>query len=172
VRLLKERHQVKYLMVFSGADKGNERYIRRLAGEWHLEDQIRFVGFITTAELVALYQNAAALTYVSFCGPENLPTLEAFALECPVIASKITGAEEQLGDAAFFVPPADPEATASAILRLCTDPSLRQKHIQLGRHRASRWTSRDFVRGVFAILDEFEPMRKMWATGEFYRQLF
>ena len=29
-----------------------------------------------------------ALAYVTFFGPENLPTLEAFALGCPVVASR------------------------------------------------------------------------------------
>ena len=44
---------------------------------------VHFLGFVDTEDLVALYQHAHALTYLSFFGPENLPPLEAFALGLP-----------------------------------------------------------------------------------------
>ncbi len=52
---------------------------------------------------------------MTFFGPENLPPLEAFALKCPVIASNVSGSEEQLGDAAILVNPVNPEEIAQAI---------------------------------------------------------
>ena len=70
-------------------------------------DRVRFLGFVDTDELVALYRGAHALVYLSFFGPENLPPLEAFALGCPVVQADVPGAREQLGDAALLVPPTD-----------------------------------------------------------------
>ena len=113
-------------------------------------------------ELAVLYRRALALTYVSFFGPENLPPLEAFALGCPVIAADVPGAREQLGDSALLVDPTRPEEIAQAIRSLHRDPSLRQTLVERGRARAARWTALDFVRGVFAILDEFEAVRRCW----------
>jgi glycosyltransferase involved in cell wall biosynthesis len=117
---------------------------------------------VPVEDLVALYRGAFALAYVTFFGPENLPTLEAFALGCPVVASDVAGAREQLGDAALLVDPKDPPSIANAIKALHDGPNLRQTMIEKGRARAERSTARSFVRGVFNALDEFEPVRRCW----------
>ena len=113
-------------------------------------------------DLVALYRGAFALAYVTFFGPENLPPLEAFALGCPVIASDVSGAREQLGDAALFADPRNPAEIAATITTLHGNDSLRRTLVEQGRARAERWTAKEFVRGVFAALDEFEPVRRCW----------
>jgi glycosyltransferase involved in cell wall biosynthesis len=113
-------------------------------------------------DLCSLYRNAFALTYVTFSGPSNLPPIEAFALGCPVIASKILGVEEQLGDAALLVDPKQPEEIAFAIKLLWDDHSLRQSLVERGFARASKWTCEDYVKSIFLLLDEFVPIRRCW----------
>jgi glycosyltransferase involved in cell wall biosynthesis len=129
-----------------------------------LSDHVRFLGFVSQDDLVSLYRHALALTYVSFFGPENLPPLEAFALGCPVIASNVAGAHEQLGDAALLVDPKSPAEIAEAIKAVYENTSLRELLVRRGLARACRWTGGDFVRGVFSLLDEFVPIRRCWGT--------
>jgi hypothetical protein len=74
----------------------------------------------------------------------------------------VDGAEEQLGDAALLVDPANPEAIADAIRRVSEDASLRGELIEKGKARAVKWTADHFVQGVFKILDDFEPIRRNW----------
>lgn len=145
--------------VFTGADYGAERTVREEITKLNLTDQVRMLGFVDHDQLVALYRNALALTYVSFFGPENLPPLEAFALNCPVIAANVSGAQEQLGDAAILVDPAEPAEIAADIRRVSEDPQLRERLRAAGKKRAASWTSDDFVRGVFDILDSFDRSR-------------
>jgi glycosyltransferase involved in cell wall biosynthesis len=149
-------------LVCVGSDKGALEHVRRLVDQHGLSDRVHLLPFVTMGELVALYRNAFALTYLSYFGPENLPPLEAFALGCPVVCAEIPGAREQLGDAALFVPPADPDAVAEAVTRL-RDPSLRERLVEAGRVRASTLTSEAYVRGVFAFLDDLEPVRRSWS---------
>jgi len=40
--------------------------------------------------------------------------------------------------------------------------------VQRGPERAYRFTSQDFVKGVFEILDRFEPIRRIWSSKEPY----
>lgn len=159
---LKREHQIDLPVVFVGSNKGNEEYVRAFASQLQPSIDVAFLGFVPVEDLVALYRGAFALAYVTFFGPENLPTLEAFALGCPVIASDVSGAREQLGDAALFVDPRNPCEIASTIKQLHADDELRRSLIDKGRARAERWTAKEFVRGVFAALDEFEPVRKCW----------
>jgi glycosyltransferase involved in cell wall biosynthesis len=132
-------------------------YARRLG----LEDQVKFLGFVEQNDLIDLYKGAFCLVFASFCGPDNLPPLEAFALGCPVIASEVPGAREQLGDAAILVPPTNERALAEAIMSL-RDQETRKRFIKSGHARvlATNWD--DHVRGLLASWDEFAAIRRAW----------
>jgi len=162
LQILKQKYNIILPMVFVGSDKGNEKYIRKLISKWELSYQVHILGFVPREDMISLYQNAFALTYMTFFGPDNLPPLEAFALGCPVIASKVSGAEEQLGDAALLVDPKNPEQIADAIFNLYNSPDLRKILIDRGSKRAQKWTGHDYVRNIFSILDEFEAIRRCW----------
>jgi glycosyltransferase involved in cell wall biosynthesis len=162
VAALKAEHQIDLPVVFVGSDKGNQDYVRTFAARLEPAIDVALLGFVPLEDLVALYRGAFALAYVTFFGPENLPPLEAFALGCPVVASDVDGAREQLADAALLVDPRDPAKIAAGIKALYDDKDLRQSLIDNGRARAERWTAKDFVRGVFKALDEFEPVRRCW----------
>lgn len=149
-------------LALPGSDKGNRAFIEQLAEREGIKDLVRFLGFVEQADLIALYREAAALAYVSWCGPENLPPLEAFGLECPVVASRIAGSEEQFGDAVEFCDPGDPDDIARAIKAVTTDENLRSTLIAAGKRRATRFTPSDYVAGAVKFLDEFESVRRCW----------
>ena len=149
-------------LVLVGSDKGNRAFVERCAADLGISHKVIFPGFVSSEELVGLYRNARALVYPSFSGPENLPPLEAFALGCPAIVANYKGAAEQLGDAAVLFDPADPTAIADAIGRVLRDKALRARLVERGRVRAARWTGREFVGGVFGVLDAFEAQRCCW----------
>lgn len=164
VAILKATHGINLSVVFCGSDKGNKEFVKEVAATLQPSVQTSFLGFVATEELVALYRGAVALTYVTFFGPENLPPLEAFALGCPVIASNVSGASEQLGDAALLVDPREPKQIAEAIRQVYQDKQTRNDLIQKGLARSTKWTSKDFVRGVFAALDDFARVRRCWGN--------
>lgn len=152
-------------VVFTGSDQGNESSVRQLVEQMQISDQVFFLGHVRRQTLQALYQNALALCYVSFFGPENLPPLEAFGLGCPVIAADVPGASEQLGDAAIRVNPASELEIAQALQLLSRDKAKREELIRRGKERARRFTGRDFAKGLFSLLDEFEPVRRCWGLN-------
>jgi glycosyltransferase involved in cell wall biosynthesis len=162
IKILREQYDLTLPVVFVGSDMGNLPYVRRMVDELGLSTQVHFLGFVPQEDLVGLYRNAFALTFLTFFGPDNLPPLEAFALGCPVIASNVSGAQEQMGDAALLVDPRDEEQIALAVKSLYEDLELRRTLMQRGFERANKWTGEDYVRSVFAILDEFEPVRRCW----------
>src|SRR5262249_1050538 len=82
--LRRSDHKLDVQLVLVGSDHGNKAFVVERIAAMGLSDAVHVRGFVERPELVALYQHALALTYVSTCGPENLPPLEAFALGCPV----------------------------------------------------------------------------------------
>jgi len=151
-------------LVLVGSDYGNQEHVRNTIRELGLNGQVKVMGFVDSQTLTALYQNALALTYLSFFGPENLPPLEAFALGCPVIAARVDGATEQLGDAALLVDPANPHEIGEAIRRLHREKKLHAALVAKGNRRAKRWVAKDVVQGIFEILDNFAPVRSTWKS--------
>ena len=162
---LNEIDNLRLSVVFTGSDQGNERSVRELVDKMGLRDHVFFLGHVPRSTLKALYQHALCLCYVSFFGPENLPPLEAFGLGCPVIAADVPGASEQLGDAAIRVNPSNELEIAGALKLLSQDKTKRDELIRRGKERARRFTGRDFAKGLIALLDEFEPIRRSWPAG-------
>jgi len=149
-------------LVCVGSDKGNREFVEQAAKKLDIENFIKFLGFVSRAQLIALYKNAVALTYASYCGPENLPPLEAFAIGCPVLASNIPGAKEQFGDAAILFSPENPEEIALKIRILVEDDELRSSLIARGRIRAEQWTTKEYITKAVSYLNKFSHTRKNW----------
>jgi glycosyltransferase involved in cell wall biosynthesis len=170
LKILREKFDLDFNLVLTGADKGNLDYVKETAQELGIADRITYFGFVETSFLRGLYQHAFALVYPTFFGPDNLPPLEAFALGCPVIASCVSGAEEQLGSAALLFDPKKPAEIAQRVKELYDNPTVREDMIRLGRERALRWTATDYVQRVFGIIDDFEPIRRCWSSSEPYIQ--
>ena len=117
--------------VFVGSDKGELDHVRTQVREHGLDEAVHILGYVEEDELVALYQHAHALVYLSRFGPENLPPLEAFALGCPVIVGDVPGAAEQVGKAGIVVDPNDPSAVADAIQSVGA-PATRKRLVRAG----------------------------------------
>jgi glycosyltransferase involved in cell wall biosynthesis len=162
IKCLKEKYNLEVPVVLVGSDQGNEAYVREMVTKLDLSKQVYFLGFVPQADMPQLYQNAFALIFLSFFGPDNLPPLEAMALGCPVIAANVSGAKEQLGDAALLVDPKQHEEIAVAVKSLFEDANLRQNLIEAGSIRAKQWIADDYIREIFSVIDDFEAIRRCW----------
>lgn len=100
------------------------------------EGRVHFLSFISLDELVALYQHATGLLYLSLYEGFGIPILEAYSCGCPVIASNTTSIPEVGGDAAIFIDPTDTHAIGDSIARLCKDPGLQSDLRRRGLERA------------------------------------
>jgi len=83
---------------------------------------------------------------------------EALAVETPVIATALEGNPELVvdGETGLLVPPRDPAALATAILRMIGDPALRAVTARAGRQR---------------VEERFSLRAKLEATEALYRRL-
>ncbi len=156
---LRQREDLQIPIVFCGAHSGKIREetfneIMSVAAELDVAKQIYYLGYVPDADMSALYAGAVALVMPTFFGPTNIPVLEAWKLNCPVITSDIRGIREQSGDAALLVAPDSVEAIAQGIQRMWTDEGLRQRFIESGRARLQRFTPQDFRQRLMKIVSE------------------
>jgi glycosyltransferase involved in cell wall biosynthesis len=149
-------------IVFTGSDKGNYAHVVHFAAALGLTEAVKFLGFVAAEDLHGLYRKALALVFPTFLGPDNLPPLEAFAAGCPVAASRLRGAEDQLEDAALLFNPADPSAIADALATIWRNETLRDRLIARGKEVAKKASTEAYVSKVNIMLDEIEAIRRCW----------
>jgi glycosyltransferase involved in cell wall biosynthesis len=78
--------------------------------------EIRFLGFVPTADLPALYAAATVFAYPSELEGFGLPVAEAMAQGTPVVTSAGTATEEVAAGAAVLVDPFDVDSIAAGLV--------------------------------------------------------
>ena len=99
-----------------------------------------FIGYVPDEHLPGLYSGAVALVYPSLYEGFGLPPLEAMACGTPVVTSDGTSLPEVVGDNAVLVDPYDSDSIAEGIVRVLSNPNLRDSLSQSARQRAACFT--------------------------------
>jgi len=162
LRALERNYALRVGAIFSGADHGNQDYIRAYARDLDLLDRIRFIDFVSEAEVVSLYLQSLALVMPTYFGPTNLPPLEAFQLGVPVLYSDKEGLRDQVGDAALLMDLRDPNSMALHLRSLIEDTGLRKRLADAGSERLKCFNSFGSVQVLSSIIEGFCWRRLCW----------
>jgi glycosyltransferase involved in cell wall biosynthesis len=137
------------------AGTGSERpALERLVHERHLQDSVRFTGYVPVEQAILYYAVAdvfvlPSITAVTGRETWGLVVNEAFNQGLPVIAAESVGAAAggllQDGVTGFVVPERDSGALAKALDQILADTQLRQRLSENARERISRWTQEEMV---------------------------
>jgi glycosyltransferase involved in cell wall biosynthesis len=119
--------------IFSGSDRGNLSYIKEMTKKFNLESQVRFAGFVQDDEIIHLYSQSLALVMPTYFGPTNMPPLEAFALNVPVLYSDLPGLRDQVNDAALLLDLNDPTSLVLNLKKLLSSSETRRRLINNGK---------------------------------------
>jgi glycosyltransferase involved in cell wall biosynthesis len=110
--------------------------------------EIVVAGYVPADELPALYAGAASLLLLSEAEGFGLPSLEAMARGCPVIAAQAGSLPEVCGEGAILVKPGDAAAAAAAMTTVTTDPAFRSRLVRRGAENAARFSWSEHARLV------------------------
>jgi glycosyltransferase involved in cell wall biosynthesis len=147
------------LVVVGGRGWRDRRLLRALGARSAL-GHVRWLGYVSERELIALYGDAALFVYPSRLEGFGLPVIEALACGTPVIASDVPALREVAGDAASFVPPGDAGALAGAIARLLADPTTAARARAEGPRRAQAFSWLRTAERLWTIAREKGPTRE------------
>jgi len=95
-------------LVIAGKQAWGENHEYRVPG-------IKYLGYVPSEDLPALYSGAACFVYPSFYEGFGLPVLEAMACGCPVVTTDRGSLAEIAGGAAVLVDPEKPAVIAAGI---------------------------------------------------------
>ena len=146
-------------LVLCGATRGDMRTrtlaeLRAVAGEEDVADRVHHLGFVPDEEIGVIYRRALALTMPTLLGPTNIPVVEAWSLDCPVLTSDVRGIRAHAGDAAVLVDPLNPDSIADGLERFLVEPGLRERLVEHGRQRLAAYGFDQFQAGLLVAVDE------------------
>lgn len=99
----------------------------------------RWLSYLPQKDVFSLLQSAGALVFASLYEGFGLPAIEAFAAQCPLIASNNSSLPEVTGDAAWAVDPHSVESISKAMRDVLEQPEERERKVQRGLERARRF---------------------------------
>ena len=134
------RSKIAFEMVIVG---GSFSRIFRSTEEERLPDQFHRIGYVTDAELQALYEHAVGFIFPSLYEGFGFPPLEAMLCGCPVILSSIGSLPEVGGDAVLYCDPHNPGIITKQMERLLLDKELRNQLSKKGIIQARKFTWHD-----------------------------
>jgi glycosyltransferase involved in cell wall biosynthesis len=130
------------LLVLPGYATAHEAQLRAHARALGVADDVRFLGWVSAAELEGLYAIARCAVFPTLAEGFGLPVLEAMARGVAVACSDIPVLREVAGADALFFDPRSESAIASAITRLLRAPDLASRLGEAGPVRAARFSWR------------------------------
>lgn len=162
--LMKDREDVRYVVVGSGEDRGR---LEALADELGIRDMVVFAGRVDDAELPDYYRLADVYVMPNREVTGSTDSIEGFGISFieaaatakPSIAGRSGGAVDAVadGETGILVDPESPEELANAIMTLLDDKSLRESMGARGRERVERHFSWKDRAKEFASLVTVHP---------------
>jgi len=114
-------------------------------------DRIRYLEYVTDAELAALYSGAELFVCTSVYEGFGFTPLEAMVAGTPVVSAPSGSLAEVLGLSAELVPGWDADLWAGRIRQLLDDESRRQALAVSGRAHVQRFTWADTARRTWDV---------------------
>ncbi len=121
-------------------DEGELCRLRALAQSLGVPARLRPLGYVSDADLAALYRRSVAHLLISRAEGFGLTLVEAMACGAPVVATAGSSLAEVAGEAAILVDPDDVSAIAAALVSLTRDLDLRESLRKKGVARAARFS--------------------------------
>ena len=163
LNILQNESSIVLGAIFSGSDQGNLSYIKDMTKKFNLESQVRFIGFVPNEEMPYLYSQSLALVMPTYFGPTNIPPLEAFKLNIPVLYSDLKGLRDQVKEAALLLDLDDPKSLVSNLKKLLSSNELRDNLINKGKLRYDEIVLNNNNYNILKkIIENFKSRRDCW----------
>lgn len=138
--LVRERCNIAHRFIVAGMRGEEDAVLKEYVRVNHLQDTVRFIGYIADRDLPQLYTNSDLFLFPSVTEGFGIPPLEAMRCGIPVVAARASCLPEVLGDAPIWVNPLSVESIAEGITTCLLDKKTRISAITKGLSRAEHFS--------------------------------
>jgi glycosyltransferase involved in cell wall biosynthesis len=145
---------IPHQLVLVGEPGANRANLHAAVAQAAVKDCVVFAGFVSDAEVAALYAEADLFAMPSLMEGFGFPVLEAMASKVPVVCADAGSLPEVAGDAAVLFDPTDVQDMARAIREVLESSALRERLIACGLKRAQRFSFRRMAEETLELYEE------------------
>jgi glycosyltransferase involved in cell wall biosynthesis len=151
--ILVQRHPDAHLIMIG--DGPQKELVHQKIRELGLSTHITQKSFIPNEDLPALYQSSDVFVLPSLSEGVPRTILESMACGIPVVCTDLPQLVNLVEGAGLLVPPCDPEAIASAIIKIIENPDYASELGKTGTERIDKYYSwNDTVEKTLSLYDE------------------
>ena len=153
-QLLEEGRFEDLRLIIIGDEVSRHPDLRRAVIKSHMQNDVRFLGFVPIEILRIFYDQAKIFVFPSLYEGFGLPPLEAMAHGTPVVTSNTSSIPEVVGNAAVMVNPENVFEIQRALYRVLVDQNLREKMKARGVEQARKFSWEDSVGRMLKVYHE------------------
>jgi glycosyltransferase involved in cell wall biosynthesis len=150
--MLREKFDLRLNLVCTGGqEEPTWSRIQEFISKNKLNDQVKFLGYVTREELRALYRMSRFLVVPTLFEASSGPIFEAWQDNTAVACSNVTSLPDQVQDSAQIFDPLSVESMAEAMRRIATRPGERERLIKRGQKRLQEFSWQRTARAYRAV---------------------
>jgi len=141
----------------NGREDSETARLRQITSAEGIVDKVFFLGQRSRERLRYYYNSADVFVTTPWYEPFGITPLEGMACGLPVIGSRVGGIKYSVvdGETGYLIPPRDPDALADTLLRLSSEPTLRDTLGRNGLRRVSEgFTWQKVTRSIAELYEE------------------
>jgi len=140
IKQVRSQNGVDHCFLIAGMPGDADASLKAHVRKKHLENAVRFLGYIDDNDLPQLYSGASLFLFPSITEGFGIPPLEAMRCGVPAVVAYASSMPEVLGDAAIWVDPLSVESIADGIRVGLLDQGVREAAIAKGLSRAQQFS--------------------------------
>lgn len=150
---------------------GRREYVNELIRETQEigVDRVRFLDYVPSDQLPALYSGAIALVYPSLYEGFGLPPLEAMACGCPAMVSRSSSLPEVCSSAALYFDPLNVDSIADSMVKVYNDLDLRAVLTERGLVHSRRFSWDQTESTINTVLQSVYEYKKYGKKTSMYK---
>jgi glycosyltransferase involved in cell wall biosynthesis len=153
-QLVEEGRYQDLRLIIIGDEVSRHPDLRRAVIKTHMQNDVRFLGFVPIEILRIFYDLAKIFVFPSLYEGFGLPPLEAMAHGTPVVTSNTSSIPEVVGNAAVMVNPENVFEIQRALYKVLLDQGLREKLKTRGTEQARKFSWDESVGRMLRVYHE------------------
>lgn len=125
--------------------------LKKVLSEIEGNGQFLRLGFVSTEDLVKIYNLATVFIMPSLYEGFGLPVLEAMSCGCPVITAKAGSLPEVGGKAVFYIDPKDLGSIEEGIKKVFSDTELQKELSEKGLEQAKKFSIEKTIKETIEV---------------------
>ena len=108
--------------------------------------------YIKNEHMYSFYKQASVTAYVSFCGPTNIPPVEAMYSGCPLICSNKYGMKNQIKNGGLLIDPSSYMDIYEKLMIIHSNSKLKNKIVKNGHKVIKKLQKNFFLKKLIKFL--------------------